>query len=118
MKLGKGLVKMLGLHELFEALKNYLEARLDLLKTELKEEALNIVVKLIVVVVLLFFFFLFIIFGSIALGSFLNHVLGSIFYGYLIVTGFYFLLLLLVILFRSTRIFTRFLEGLKNKILR
>ena len=76
------------------------EAKIELLKIELKEEAAKAVTKIISAVVLALLLFLILIFVSITIATLLNHFLESRFWGFAIVTAFYLLLLVAFKLFR------------------
>jgi hypothetical protein len=55
-----------------------------------------------------FFFF---IFGSIALGAYLNLVLEITYYGYLILSGFYLVLMIIVFLLMRTKAIQKWMES-------
>ena len=94
------LFKFLRIDAIIENLTGLIEARLELAKLELKEEVAKAGARIIAGVVLAFLLVMIIIFVSITLAAWLNFLLDSMFFGYLIVTGFYLLVLLLLIAFK------------------
>ncbi|WMJ71583.1 phage holin family protein [Cytophagaceae bacterium ABcell3] len=81
--------KMFGVESLFENLKGYIDARIQLIKLEIQEKTAHIITIIAIAALLFFAFFMTIIFLSIALGGFLNEVLNSMFLGHLIVGAIY-----------------------------
>jgi hypothetical protein len=94
------LFKFLRIDAILENLTGLIEARMELAKLEIKEEVAKVGARIIAGVVLAFLLVMIIIFMSITLASWLNYLLGSVFFGYLIVTGFYLLVLVLLIAFK------------------
>lgn len=90
----KKLLSFLKVDSIFEDLIAIVEAKVELLKIELKEEAAKTASKIISVVFLGIMVFFIVIFLSITLAALLNHLLDSLFWGYAIITGFYTLLLI------------------------
>lgn len=80
---------MFGVDALMDVIKGYIDARIQLFKLELQEKAATVFTVIAIGVMLAFTFFMTIIFLSIAVGGFLNSLLNSMFWGYLIVAGFY-----------------------------
>jgi ABC-type multidrug transport system permease subunit len=75
------------LEEIRATLYKYLEVRIDLVKTETQEKAENAAVQLIYVVVLMLLASLAFIFLFIMLAIFLNELLDSRYWGFVIVFG-------------------------------
>jgi hypothetical protein len=94
------LFKFLRIDAILENLTGLIEARMELAKLEIKEEVAKVGARIIAGVVLAFLLVMIIIFMSITLATWLNYLLGSVFFGYLIVTGFYLLVLALLIAFK------------------
>lgn len=94
------LFKFLRIDAILENLTGLIEARMALAKLEIKEEVAKVGARIIAGVVLAFLLVMIIIFMSITLATWLNYLLGSMFLGYLIITGFYLLVLLLLIAFK------------------
>lgn len=96
----KKILGFLKVDSIVEDLVAIVEAKIELLKIELKEEAAKAVTKIISAVVLALLLFLILIFVSITIATLLNHFLESRFWGFAIVTAFYLLLLVAFKLFR------------------
>lgn len=79
----------------------YVKTEVDKIKKMAKAQALEIIAKAVVFGAMGFVAFFLLVFASITLGLFLNSVLDSSFYGFLIVTGLYFLTLLAIYLLRN-----------------
>jgi len=90
----KKLLSFLKVDSIFDDLSAIVEAKVELLKIELKEEAAKTATKLISAVFLGLMVFLIVIFLSITIATLLNYFLESNFLGYAIVTLFYLLLLI------------------------
>ena len=106
------LFKFLRIDAIIENLTGLIEARMELAKLELKEEVAKAGARIIAGVVLAFLLVMIIIFVSIALATWLNYLLGSMFMGYLIVTGFYLLVLVLLIAFKAHVWLQQKIEGM------
>ena len=106
------LFKFLRIDAIIENLTGLIEARMELAKLELKEEVAKAGARIIAGVVLAFLLVMIIIFVSIALATWLNYLLGSMFIGYLIVTGFYLLVLVLLIAFKAHVWLQQKIEGM------
>lgn len=79
----------------------YVKTEVDKIKKMAKAQVLEIIAKVVVFGAMGFIGFLLLVFASITLGLFLNSVLESSFYGFLIVTGLYFLTLLVIFLSKN-----------------
>ena len=106
------LFKFLRIDAIIENLTGLIEARLALAKLELKEEVAKAGARIIAGVVLAFLLVMIIIFVSITLAAWLNYLLDSMFFGYLIVTGFYLLILILLITFKAHIWLQQKIEGM------
>jgi len=95
------LFKFLRVDAIIEHLNGLIEARMELAKLEIKEEVSKIGARVIAGVVFAFLLVMIIIFFSIALATWINNLLNSLFAGYFIVTGFYLLVLVLLISFKA-----------------
>jgi len=89
----KKLLRFLKVDSIFDDLIAIIEAKVELVKIELKEEAAKTASKIISVIFLGIMIFLIVIFLSITIANLLNYLLESHFWGYAIITGFYILLL-------------------------
>ena len=103
------LYKFLKIDSIIDNLTALIEARLELAKLELKEEAAKLGARIIASIVFVFLLVMIVVFLNFSLATWLNYMLDSIYLGYVIVTGFYLVVLGLLIVFK-TRIW------LQNKI--
>ena len=106
------LFKFLRIDAIIENLTGLIEARMELAKLELKEEVAKAGARIIAGVVIAFLLVMIIIFVSITLATWLNYMLDSMFFGYLIVTGFYLLVLGLLIAFKAHVWLQQKIEGM------
>ena len=98
----EGLAKFLKLDGLIENLLGYVEARVKLLKVEVREEISKVITRALLFGAIALLAFLFIIFFSIAVALFLNQFLKNNYAGFLLVSGFYLVLFILALAFRKT----------------
>lgn len=94
------LVKLLKLDGLIDNVTGYVEARIELMKLEIKEDLSKTLAKLAMVIVLVFAFSLFMLLLSMAVAYKIGERVGA-FGGFAIVAGFYFVLILILVLFRD-----------------
>ncbi len=95
------ILKFLRIDGLVDNLSGYIEARVKLLKIEIKEDVAKVLSKGLVHLAIFFFVFLFLIFFSIGIAYYINTFFNNNFEGFLIVAGFYFLLFILFLSFRK-----------------
>ena len=93
------LFKFLRVDAIIEHLSGIIEARLELVKLELREELAKMGARIIAAIILSFLGVLIIVFLSFSLSTLFNYLLESQFIGYFIVTGFYTLVLILLLVF-------------------
>jgi Putative Actinobacterial Holin-X, holin superfamily III len=93
------LFKFLRLDAIIEHLTGLIEARLELAKLEIREEVAKVGARIISTIVLVFLLVMIIIFLSFSIATWLNSLTDSVYLGYFIVTGFYVLVLVLLIIF-------------------
>lgn len=94
------LFKFLRFDAIIEHLTGLIEAKLELVKLELKEEVARTGARIIAGVVFSFLLVMIVIFMSLAMATFINQLLGNSYAGYFIVTGFYILVMVLLIAFK------------------
>lgn len=94
------LFKFLRFDAIIEHLTGLIEAKLELVKLELKEEVARTGARIIAGVVFSFLLIMIVIFMSLAMATFINQLLGNSYVGYFIVTSFYILVLVLLIAFK------------------
>lgn len=88
-KLKETIFKFLRLDGIFNHLSGYMEARVELLKIEIREDVAKTLAKAMIFGVVFFFGFMFMIFFSIGLAHFLNKYFNESYTGYWIVAGLY-----------------------------
>ncbi|GAO44972.1 phage holin family protein [Flavihumibacter petaseus] len=84
-----------------QLVRRYLEDRVLLLKLTATEKIARLAAALVIFMVVLLLGFFLLLLASILAGYFFARVTGSIFYGFGIVTGFYLILLVLVLALRK-----------------
>lgn len=94
------LFKFLKIDAIIENLTGLIETRLELAKMELKEELAKFGARIIALVIFAFLGVMIIIFFSFWIATLLNSYIDSRWAGYAIVTGFYFLVLILLVIFK------------------
>ena len=110
--------KFLRLDNLIENLSGYFEARVELMKIEVREEVAKVISHGLMMAVLILLGLLFLVFFSIGLAHFLNRSFADAFAGYWIVSGMYGVAFLVLIVFRKgiDRNFEKhFMEMIKRK---
>lgn len=111
------ILKFLKLDSLVENMTGYVEARIELMKVEMKEEVAKVLAKALIFVVLTAVFTLFILLISMAAAYKIGESLGT-FGGFAVVAGFYLLIGVLVFLLRDSiaeKIDARLQEIMKKK---
>ncbi len=95
------LLKLFKLDGLVNNLTGYVETRIELMKYEIKEDMAKAIarVSLVLLTALLFTFFL--LFISVSVAIKIGETLGT-FAGFALVAGFYFMLMLTIVLFRES----------------
>jgi uncharacterized membrane protein YqjE len=97
----EALSKFLKLDGLIENVSGYIEARVQLLKIEVREDVAKAMTRALMFGFILLLAFLFIVFFSIGLALFLNRYFADSFVGFWIVAGFYLFLFLLAAALRK-----------------
>ena len=93
--------KFLRLDNLLQNVTGYLEARVALIKIEVREEVVKVLSRGIILVAILFLATLFLLFLSFGLAEYLNSLFQNNYTGYWLVAGFYGVFFLLIIIFRK-----------------
>jgi hypothetical protein len=89
-----------ALSDLANSIRRYLEIRLSIAKLEVMEKSARIISLLIAAVFLLTLFMLFLLFASFAAAFWIGELLQDNTLGHLCVAGFYFLLGIILLIFR------------------
>jgi uncharacterized membrane protein YqjE len=95
------LLKFFKLDGLVDNLTGYVETRIELLKYEIKEDMAKAISRLALVLLIALLFTFFLLFVSVSIAIKIGDAWGT-FTGFGIVAGFYFLLLLIILIFRNT----------------
>ncbi len=101
-KIAESILKFLKLDSLVNHVTGYVEARIELMKVEIREDIAKTVARAIVVVTLILVGFLFLLFLSIGLAHFIIHYVQSSYVGYWAVAGLYGAFFLMLFLFRKS----------------
>jgi len=100
-KISETILKFLKLDGFVSNLTGYVEARLELLKTEVREDIAKAISQAMVTVALLLMGFLFLIFFSIGLAHFVNQYFTASYAGFWSVAGIYGSIFLILLIFRK-----------------
>ncbi|MFZ9980633.1 MAG: phage holin family protein [Cyclobacteriaceae bacterium] len=109
------LFRLLGIDNLVKSFTEYVEARVALIKKEIRDELAHQISRIVIMVFMMLIGLLTIAFLSIALGFWLSELLGSSTYGFLSVGGLY-LLFSLVLWVGRDRASDVLAENLKRKM--
>ena len=101
--------RLLGIDSLIRSLSDYVEARVELVKMEVRDEISRHLSRFFVVLLTLLLFFMAFGFLSITAGLYLNEILESSWQGFLMVGIGYLVLAILILLFREH--LTRSVQG-------
>ncbi|MCF6359473.1 MAG: phage holin family protein [Cyclobacteriaceae bacterium] len=112
----KKLLNFLKIDSIFDDLIAIVEAKVELLKIELKEEAAKAATKIISAIFLGIMVFLIVLFLSITLATLLNELLDSRFWGFAIITAFYMLLLIAFKVFKIGKKLELYIEASLNNL--
>jgi hypothetical protein len=102
--------------ELTEALKNLLNTNAELFKLEIAQESSKIVPAILSVIIVSLFAAFFVFYFSMSIGFYLSYLLKSDYIGFGIVAGFYFLLLLILVMSRKKTVEKPFRTYIINKM--
>lgn len=110
--------KFLKLDNLVDNISGYIEARVELIKIEIREDVARFLARAILMMITLFLALLVLLFCSIGLAHFLNALLDHPTAGYWIVAGIYGVPCLILIFFRKSighSLEQRLVKAIKNK---
>lgn len=83
------MIKISNLDKIVDTLTKYIDVRLEILKLQLKENAVNLLSVLIYIFILLTLLLSFLFFSAMALGLWLNYMLESTYLGFVIIAATY-----------------------------
>ena len=101
-KISETIFKFLHLDNLVQNLNNYVEARIELIKVEIREDVSKAIARGMVIMALFFIGFLFLIFLSVGLAHYLNRFFEGAYGGYWSVAGIYGATFLLLLVFKRS----------------
>jgi len=110
--------KFFKLDNIIEHVKGYVETKIQLLKIEALEWASRIIASLIFVLLLSFSFIMMLIFGSIALGNYINQIFNNSYAGFVIIALFYLIIVIILGISITSGILHRLVVGLILSIFR
>ena len=117
-KIFESILKFLKLDSLLQHMTGYVEARIELMKVEFREDLAKSMARAIILITLILVSFLFLLFLSIGLAHFIISYTHVAYIGYWSVAGLYLVFFLLLFLFRQPiyQSFERkFIEAIKQK---
>jgi len=100
-KIRDKILKFLHLDEIINNLSGYVEARVGLIKVEIREEVADILSRGLMIMIFFLVGFMFLLFLSFGLANYLNTQLESESAGYMIIALFFGILLSVLLLFRK-----------------
>ena len=112
----KGLFSFLNLDSIVENLSGFVEKKIEIYKIEFKEEAARAGARLVVMFVLALALFMAVFFFTVGLAAILNNVLESTYLGFLIMAGFYLLIVVVFIFLNRSFGINKSLEEMFLKI--
>ncbi|MFO7823765.1 MAG: phage holin family protein [Cyclobacterium sp.] len=101
--------------EIITTLKKLIEVRFKILKSEILDEISSIATRVGIILLMVLSASFILLFGSISLAFYFSELYGSTSLGFLLLTGIYLLLFVLLYLLRNARFFQK---GLKNSLSR
>lgn len=108
----KGILKFLKVDNLIHTLTDYAETRIALMKVEVKDEIAKALRAALIYIAMALMAFFFALFLSLTIALVLNHLLDSTFWGFVIVTGLYLVVLLTLYSLRnSPKVKALFIDG-------
>ncbi|MFY0599598.1 MAG: phage holin family protein [Cyclobacteriaceae bacterium] len=99
------------INNLLDKINAYIQVKGEKLKLDIISQVSKLLASFVAFLLLGLVGFFFFVFGSIALGAFLNEILDSVYYGYLILTGFYLILLFIIFMLFKTKKIQKWMEG-------
>jgi hypothetical protein len=101
--LGSSILKLLKLDSLFESLSAYVEARIALIKLEIKEEIAGVMARALMALMLLFTFSMFFLFLNLGIAFYINSLFPEYPYmGFILISAFYLFILIVLIVLKKT----------------
>lgn len=99
------------INNLLDKLSAYIQLKGEKIKLDIIAQVSKLLAHFVAFLLVGLIGFFFFIFGSIALGAFLNELLESVYYGYLILAAFYLVLMLVIFLLIRTKKIQKWMEA-------
>lgn len=102
------LAEKLNLHKVFDSLLSYFDIQIELVKLQVKEQLVEVLTAFVVMIMVISMGLFILLFASLGVGILLNNYFGSMYLGFIIVSVFFLIICLLIIVFRKELITNRF----------
>ncbi len=103
-------MKIESIDKLIESISGYLETRLELVKLEIREEFVGLLIRTAMLTMILMLATFFVFFAGIGVAFWLNELLDSTYLGWLIVGGVFLLKIISIMLLKFTKSGNDFLQ--------
>lgn len=117
-KISETILKFLHLDHFIQNVTGYVEARIDLMKVEIKEDVARAISRGLVTMAMLLIGFMFLVFFSVGLAHFINGFFDQPYAGYWSVAGLYAIIFIFLVIFKK-KIYqyfeTQLAESIKRK---
>jgi len=100
--------------EIIKNLKEYADIQYQIMTLKLGNMVSSVIAKILATFIYALFFFMFIMFISVTAGFYLSNILGSMTKGFLAVAGFYFIIGIILVIFRNKLV----IGPIKNNIIK
>ena len=118
-KISETILKFLHLDNFIQNITGYVEARIELMKVEIKEDVAKAISRGLVSIAMLLIGFMFLVFFSVGLAHYINEFFDKPYAGYWSVAGLYAIILVFLVVFKG-KIYQYFeaklLELIKRKV--
>lgn len=107
----------MGINNIIDAIKRYINIEIDLVKLEARENFVEVLSSMIIFMLFMALGLMLLLFLSLAAAFYLNEVCGSSYLGFLIVTAFYLLLTIVLLLFKDQLVTSSIIKSIFGKSL-
>ncbi|QSE98617.1 phage holin family protein [Fulvivirga lutea] len=112
----KGIWKLLGFDGILDNVKALVDTRVKLIKLEIKDELAKALANTLISIILLNLLFFALLLVSVGVSIYIGREMGNYFQGFLIVSAFYFILFVVLMLFKKKIGLKEAIERELNKI--
>jgi len=99
------------MNEIITTIKKLIEVRVNIIKAEIVDQISSVVARVAFIVLIVLSASFILLFGSIALAFYFSEIYESSSIGFLMLTGIYIIIFLLLVLLRNARTFQRILKN-------